>query len=289
MESTSLSRRLFASGVIAALPVSAFAASAHMTREELEALERYSGGRMGVFALDLSNNRTLSYRQNERFKLQSSFKGLLTAMVLHKVAVGSERLDSIVRYGIKDVVVASPVTEARVSSGKMTVGELCAATMATSDNTAANLLMRRLGGPGALTSYLRSIGDKVTQVNNYEGKHASQDPFPSDSTTPAAILKTLREILLGSILPPQGEKQWRSWMESNQHGLSRLRNAFPSDWQSGDRTGTSDGICNDYAYAFRPGRRPLLIAAYFSCPGMDLMAQEAVLRDIGKIIVAWQR
>ncbi|QXQ08371.1 class A beta-lactamase [Sphingosinicellaceae bacterium] len=252
-------------------------------------LERLHGGRLGVYAIDLSSGHFVAHRAGERFKLQSSFKGLLTAMMLHQVATGRDRLDAPVRYSPADLLNASPVTTEHVAAGTMTVGELCAATMATSDNAAANLLMRRMGGPLAVTAYLRSIGDRTTRVDNYEGPQLATAPFPADTTTPAAVTSTIRRILAGPILPEPERRQWEAWMASNKVGRSRLRAAFPAKWESGDRTGTGDGICNDYAFARRPGRSLLLIAAYYAAPAMELAAQEAVIREVGRIIVDWQR
>ncbi|OXH83656.1 class A beta-lactamase, partial [Burkholderia multivorans] len=61
----------------------------------------------------------------------------------------------------------SPVTERHVDTG-MTVAELCAATIQYSDNTAANELMKRIGGPAAVTAYARSIGDDTFRLDRWE-------------------------------------------------------------------------------------------------------------------------
>lgn len=253
----------------------------------LAALERRRGGRLGVFALDLQNGQTLGHRTDERFKLMSSFKGLLTAAVLHDVASGREHLDAPVRYGAGDLLDASPVTQANLARGAMSVGDLCAATMIRSDNAAANLLMRRIGGPARVTAFVRALGDPVTRIDNYEG-HLTDHPLPADSTTPRAIVGAVRVILFGPTLPAGARAQWRAWMMGNVVGRTRLRAAFPADWSAGDRTGTGDGICNDYAFADRPGRAPLLLSVYHAAPGLELPAQEAVLREASRIIVEWQ-
>jgi beta-lactamase class A len=77
-------------------------------------------------------------------------------------------------------------------------------------------------------------------------------------------------------------------MAGNEVGRSRLRAAFPTDWTAGDRTRTGNGYCNDYAFVRRPGKPPLVMSAYFEAPGMTLAKQEAVLRQVGAIILAWQ-
>ncbi|GAB2734696.1 hypothetical protein GCM10027019_12570 [Melaminivora jejuensis] len=49
-------------------------------------------------------------------------------------------------FGRGDLVEYSPRTEPHADREGMTVAELCEATMVLSDNTAANLLLRRQGG-----------------------------------------------------------------------------------------------------------------------------------------------
>ena len=256
--------------------------------EGIATLERQHGGTLGVFALDLHTHRTLAYRADQRFKLQSTFKGLLAALVLADVSRGTERLDAIVKFSKADLLPASPVTEAAVERGELTVRELCEAIMYRSDNAAANLLMRRCGGSQRLTAFVRSLGDKETRVDHYEG-HLEGNPPADDTTTPRAIVHTARRLLLGATLPPDARAQLEAWMAGNVVGRSRLRAAFPPEWHAGDRTGTGDGICNDYAFARRPAKAPLIVSAYYAAPGADLADQEAVLRAVGRAVVQWQR
>jgi len=254
----------------------------------IAAIEGRHGGRLGVFAVDLHTGRTLAHRADQRFKLHSTFKGLLAALVLADVARGAERLDAPVRFGRADLLPASPVTEAAVDRGVLTVAELCVAITARSDNAAANLLMARRGGPARLTRFLRSLGDHTTRVDSYEGQMAGR-PADHDTTSPRAVVATLRRLLLGPALPPSARATLEHWLRGNEVGRNRLRAAFPPDWIAGDRTGTADGACNDYAFARRPGRAPLLVSAYHAAPGMALTDQEAVIRAVGQAVVAWQR
>ena len=253
--------------------------------EVIAAIERRHGGRLGIHAQD--TGRTLAYRADERFKLYSTFKALLAGLVLADVAAGRERLDAPLRFTAADVISASPVTSAHVAEGVLSVRELCAAMMARSDNTAANLLMRRRGGPASLTRFIRGLGDEVTRVDSYEGALTGR-PATFDSTTPRAMTSSTRTLLLGSALPEAERAQWERWMMGNEVGSARLRAAFPPGWTVGDRTGTGDGFCNDVAFARRPGRAPLLVSVYYDAPGMALPAQEAVLREVGQAVVAWQ-
>ena len=159
--------------------------------------------------------------------------------------------------------------------------------MFRSDNAAANLLMARRGGPVRLTRFMKAIGDHETRVDSYEGQVEGR-PLEFDTTTPHEIVKTLRTLLLGSVISAAGRNQLEAWLAGNLIGSSRLRAAFPREWRAGDRTGTGDGYCNDLAFARRPGAAPLLVAAYYQAGGMELNRQEEVVRAVGRLVVDWQ-
>ncbi|MFP3747731.1 serine hydrolase, partial [Achromobacter sp. SIMBA_011] len=86
-----------------------------------------------------------------------------------------------------DLVNSSPVSGRHVDTG-MTVAQLCEAAIQYSDNTAANLAMKLIGGPAAVTAYARSIGDDTFRLDRWET--APNTALPGDlrdTTTPAAM------------------------------------------------------------------------------------------------------
>jgi beta-lactamase class A len=119
----------------------------HMDDPDLAALERRAGGRLGVHALDAGTGTTVSYRAGERFLMASTAKLLLAAAVLDRAATEPTLLQRLVRYGPEALLDYAPVTAENVTNG-MTVADLCGAALTVSDNTAANLLIDLLGGPG---------------------------------------------------------------------------------------------------------------------------------------------
>lgn len=281
----SLTRRGLAVGALALLgqAPSAFAA---VPRDPIAAIERRHGGRLGVFVVDTGSGRTLAHRADERFLLCSTFKGVLAAMVLARIDAGHEQAGSLMRYGARDLLPHSPVTAAHVAQGALPVDVLCAAIVLFSDNGAANLLLRRVGGPSALTAYARGLEDGVTRFDRYE-LAAGERSGVLDTTTPRAIVGTARTLLLGNALQAGSRARLEGWMRESRTGAARLRAAFPPNWAVADKTGTGDGSCNDYAIARRAGRAPLVMAAYHDAPGMEFGAQEAVLREVGAVVVEW--
>lgn len=280
-----LTRRSAAVG-LACLLGGGTSAAAAVAGTDVGAIEARHGGRLGVFALDTGSGRTLAHRADERFLMCSTFKGPLGAMVLSRLDAGTDSIHDVLPYGAKDLVIASPVTRVYAKYGGLTIGTLCAAMLQESDNTAANLLLAHVGGPAALTAYVRSKGDTVTRFDRYE-PDVGKPSGTRDTTTPHAITTLARTLVLGNALSPDARDLLERWMAANVVGRRRLRASFPAGWDAADRTGSDDGQCDDYAVARPPGRAPLVMAAYYDAPGMAVEVQEAVLREVGTAIVRW--
>jgi beta-lactamase class A len=298
METPMIDRRLML-GALAALPALAAqrpagAASAVRLTSDISrgiiALEARSGGRLGVAVLDTQTGATFDHRGDERFAMCSTFKALVAGLVLARVDQGKERLDRRVTYGKAVLVSHSPVTEKHVGDG-MTIGALCEATMTVSDNAAANLLLDTFGGPPAVTAFVRTLGDKVTRLDRREPELNVVGPGdPRDTTSPRAMLGTLRALTLGSALSPASRQQMTAWLVANQTGDKRLRAGLPAGWKVGDKTGSWGdgrvGTTNDIAVIWPPGRAPLLITAYLNRSTVNDDARNAVIAEVARIIVA---
>lgn len=256
--------------------------------KDIAALESRHGGRLGVAVLDTATGEEYTHRAGERFAMCSTHKLLLVAAVLSRVDAGSETLDRRVAYGKNDLLEYAPVTRRRLGEGAMTVGDLAAAAMEYSDNTAANLLMASIGGPAGLTRYLRSIDDHVTRMDRNEPSLNSNLPGDMrDTTTPAAMVATMRKLLLGDALSATSRQRLLDWMAGNTTGDDKLRAGFGPAWKIGDKTGSgSRGANNDIAIAWPPGRSPLLVAVYYSGSVGSRERQSAVIAEVGRIVAA---
>jgi beta-lactamase class A len=256
-------------------------------RRRLAAVEARLGGRVGVLASEPDSPRRLAHRADERFALCSTFKAALAAMALRRCDEGALSPDARVAYGAADLLAYAPVTRARLADGAMTVRELCAAAVEVSDNTAANLLLARLGGPPAFTAFLRAIGDPATRLDRDEPALNTNLPGdPRDTTTPAAMARTLATLLLSSrVLGAASRAQLAGWMVSSPTGRRRLRAGMPTAWRVGDKTGTGErGACNDVAVVWRAGRAPLVVACYVDAPGATDAAREAAHAEVGRVV-----
>lgn len=235
-------------------------------------LEAQLPGRLGVFALDTGSRATVGYRADERFLMCSTAKVLTVAAVLQR----PELLSQVVHYEQSDVLEWAPVTSQHVEAG-MTVGALCEAAITVSDNTAANLLVRLIGGPPAVTAFARSLGDPVTRVDRIEPDLNVTAPGDlRDTSTPAQMVRDLGALALGNRLQPGARDRFTALLKANTTGGQAIRAGLPPRWIVGDKTGSgAQGECNDVAVAWPPGRAPLVVAIYISPDDPKLPAEGA--------------
>jgi beta-lactamase class A len=251
------------------------------------AIEKDTGGRLGVAGIDTGTGRSFGHRARERFAMCSTFKVLAASALLARVDRGKAHLDRRIRFAASDVINNSPLTKDHIGDG-MTLAELCAAALDYSDNAAANLLLATLGGPHAVTAFARSLGDHVTRLDRNEPSLNEATPGdPRDTTTPAAIAGDLQKLLLGTALTPASRKRLASWLIANKTGDARLRAGLPRGWRVGDKTGSGDhGTANDIAIAWPPGRKPIVVAVYLTETAIPPDRQNAAIAEVARAVSA---
>lgn len=249
-------------------------------------LEKQYGGWLGVAVLDTATGERMAYRADERFPMCSTFKLLIVGALLHNVDKGSERLDRWVPFQASDLLEYAPVSKARVGKGGMTMSDLCAAAIEYGDNTAANLILKTVGGPDGATRYVRSVGDGVTRIDRFEPDANTCIPGdPRDTTTPAAMLADLKALVLGDALSANARTQLLGWLNGCKTAARRIPAGLPAGWISGDKTGSgANGTANDVAIIQRPNKAPLLVAAYSTGVTAKPADRDPLLADVGRIV-----
>lgn len=247
-------------------------------------LEDRAGARLGVHAVDTGSGRQVSFRADERFAYASTVKALAVAALLEQSS--TSELDRTVGYTAADLVTYSPVTQPRAGAG-MTLRELAAAALRYSDNTAANLLLRELGGPAGLDAALRRLGDDIIQVERNETELNEAVPGdPRDTSTPRAMATTLRLVAVDDALSAQDRDLLTGWMRANTTGAELIRAGVPADWQVADKTGSGGyGTRNDIAVLWPPGRAPLVLAVMTTHDSKDARSNDALVAAATRLVV----
>jgi beta-lactamase class A len=235
------------------------------------AIEADSGGRLGVTVLDTGLGESAGHRTDERFPMCSTFKVLAAAAILSRIDTGKEQLTRRIDVEQKDILAYAPVTNQHVGRD-MSIAELCEAMVTLSDNSAANLLLKSLGGPSAITDFARSLGDEVTRLDRIEPDLNEAVPSdPRDTTTPAAMAKNLKVLSTDTRLSGSSRDQLIGWLVGCKTGETKIRAGLPKSWRVGDKTGAGGhGSSNDVAVIWPNGRRPVIVASYLTeAEGLD--------------------
>ena len=271
--------------LLAAAPgLAAWPALADATPPLLVDYERQTGGRIGLYARNLRTGRRLSWRADERFVMCSTFKASLAALVLERIDGGRDSPDVMIPYGAANLFEYAPVAKENLAKGALSVEAMCAGAVEYSDNTCANLLLARVGGPAALTSFWRSIGDPATRLDHNEPVLNRSPPGdPHDTTTPAAMAGNLVRLVLGDVLSPASRQRLTGWMLACKTGDNRLRGGLPKSWTIADKTGNNGkDAAGDIAVVWpRPGEA-VLVCVYTQGGAPTPERLTAVFGDIGR-------
>lgn len=233
-------------------------------------------GVLGVGFANLESGQRYLFNGPRRFPMQSVFKLPLAAAVLAEVDAGRLRLDE--RIVLLEEHLSpgfSPIAAAWPSRRDYTVGELLEAAVVESDNTAADVLMKRIGGPGVVTAWLASHDLGEVRVDRYERElqpeaygmpsfrpawrdvsawsaaRAGVPPEdrlramraymadPRDTATPRGMLDLLQMLDREELLSPAFTQLLLEMMGRTKRGDDRIRAGLPKDAFLAHRPGTS--------------------------------------------------
>ena len=116
--------------------------------------------------------------------MASTFKAPLAAAILQGAERGLWSMADPLSFGREDLVAYAPVIEAHLEAGHLSLDSLCGAIVEVSDNAAANLLLAKIGGPLALTTFFRNSGDTISRLDRIE----------PDSLSPREALEALYRL-----------------------------------------------------------------------------------------------
>lgn len=261
-----------------------FLSTASTLNDSVYSIEQRTLGRIGVSVLD-STDQQWHYKGNERFPMMSTFKTLACAKMLQDSDRDILDISTMAPVKSDELIAWSPITTNMVGSS-ITIENACEATMKTSDNTAANIVLQHIGGPLGVTEFLRLTGDEVTQLDRFEPElNQAKADDPRDTTTPNAMNKTLRHILFEDVLAQNSKKQLKEWMQGNTVSDSLLRSVLPQGWSIADRSGAgANGSRGITAAIWTDEREPLIISIYLTQTNLSMPERNQVINEIGKAI-----
>ncbi len=212
----------------------------------------------------------------------------LAAATLLRIQSGDEEPGRRIAITRADMVSHAPVTEPAIGSD-LTVDQLMQAVVEVSDNPAANLLLKALGGLGAMQAFYRAIGDMSTRVDRFEPEMNRLDG-DKDTIQPTQSRVNLYRLFVDPATPlsTASKEKLLGWMFTSPTGRGRIKAGAPADWRVAHKTGTGGfGPTNDIGLLYPPTGSPIMLAVYYHGVRASSDAEnEAVIADATRMTLA---
>jgi len=265
--------------------------------DRLNALVKDKKLQVGVAVLDMKTGELTEINGRENFPLQSVFKFHIAAKVLDEVDQGKLHLDQQVAIRSSEIL-ENTWSPLRDEHGKkdlsMRLDSLIYYMVSVSDNNACDILLRRVGGPGAVNDYIRSLGISGTRIEvNEEEMHQDWETQFRNVATPVSVVEILKKFYQREFLPGNMHDFLWAQMAYSSTGKKRLKAGVPADATVAHKTGTSgrnaEGLSaatNDAGIILLPDGHTYIIAVFVTESQESDEVNEKIIADIAKVITA---
>ena len=237
---------LFLLSLVAAQPALAMPAPQRAALEQqLATMVAGRSGDYGIAALDLSNGAIISINGDRPFPMASTVKLAIAAAYLAQVDHG--------RRSLSDRI------------GSTTADKLMARMLIHSDNGATDQLLRNLGGPATVQTWMAFNGLSGIRIDRTIAQLLRDRRDLSDirdSSTPHSMLALLRTVDSGKVLKPASRSYLLSLMARCMTGRNRIRALLPASTRVEHKTGTLDGLSDDVGFITLPDGRRIAVAIF---------------------------
>jgi beta-lactamase class A len=240
--------------------------------QQLSSMVADKSADVGIAALDLNNGQSISIKGDTPFPMASTVKVAIAALYLSQVDHGQKTLD--------DTINGQPV---RKLMGRMLI---------YSDNRAADVLFKDVGGPHAVQSWLHQNGINGVHVDRTIAQLLTdkRDLWDRrDSSTPMAMVDLLRRIYRGELIKPESRNYLLDLMARCETGKNRMKAMLPGIPVE-HKTGTLNGLADDVGFITMPDGHRIAVAI-FARGGTDrprTIAQAArAIYDGFKQVFSW--
>jgi beta-lactamase class A len=225
--------------------------------------------------------------------MQSVFKLPLAVTALHLVEVGKFSPDQTLRFLPGDRILPhthSPLQD-KYPEGNVDVPlrELLQLEISESDNVAADIVLRTVGGPTFVNEYMRSLGVQGFHLQDDEQGLARDEAVQYRNWfEPAGAVQLLRRISDDSPLTAEHTRMLLQWMQDASSGAGRIKGKLPAGTTVMHKTGSSgtrDGVAvatNDIGLITLPDGRRLAIAVFVTDSKADDDMRDAVIAQIAR-------
>jgi beta-lactamase class A len=260
-------------------------------KTQVQQITSVTKGPVGAAAMIVETSQTVSFNGTEHYPMQSVYKLPIAMAVLNRIDNNKLTFDDKIKIDPKDYVSRREFNIATKypKGAELSIRELLHYMISESDGTACDALMRYLGGPEAVTKYLRDLGVKDIVLATYEfDMYADASVSFKNWSTPEAMVQVLKLLQVGKVLSDERRDILLSLMINSRPGQERLKGMLPPGTTVAHKTGTSgtnNGVTtatNDVGLITLPNGQHLAVAVFVSTTSADLKTRESVIAKIAR-------
>ena len=260
-------------------------------RQQIRAIAREAHGKVSVACSVSGSALNCDLNPNARPPMQSVFKLPLALTVLYQVEQKTFSLDQPVRFLRQDRIlphVYSPLQDQYPDAGlDVPLRELLRLSVSLSDNVAADILLRLVGGPKAVNEYIAALRVSGFHLQDSEAVlHHEVSAQYRNWFEPAGAVQ-FRRISNNSPLTSEHTDLLLGWMTPAVR-TKRLEGDLPAGTRVAHKSGTSDvddGVAhatNDIGLIPLPDGRRIAIAVFVTDSTADESTREQVIARIAR-------
>lgn len=251
-----------------------------------------SDGRIGVAAWDLATGEQIAVLGDQLFPMASTSKIAVAAKYLEMVERGQYSLTT-------EFPLLIPVRSAKFSSAaapvrngnSMAAIDLIEIMITRSSNPATDALLKAVGGPQAVTDWMRrqgisdfSIDRDIATLVRDDGEY---DPAnwidPRDAASPKAMVRLLAGLYRGEYLSDESRRVLLGAMSRTVTGKRRIVANMPGEARVSHKTGSLNNTSSDIGLIESPDGRAIAVAIYVTGQGTR-RAREARIASIARAL-----
>jgi len=262
-------------------------------RSRIDELAKPVKGIVGVSILNLETGDTLSCNGKARLVLHSVMKFPIALTVLHLVDSGVFTLNQPIHINKRDLF-KSPYSPLQQKYPKgdldISVSELLSYMVSLSDNSACDILLKKIGGAKVVQDYMLHIGIRGIAIRASEADMASMWELQyTNWCKPVEMTELLSRFYQDKILPKAlTDTLYKKLLETST-GPKRLKGLLPAGTEVAHKTGTSptnaEGLSpatNDVGIITLPNGKHLIISVFVCNSTSDEATREGVIAEIAK-------
>lgn len=258
-------------------------------------------GEVGIAVVDTGRQKEFRLNQDKPFPMQSVCKLPLAVAILRLADAGKLTVKDKITVRRSDLVALhSPIKDSiRGKKSDFSIANLITRAVCDSDNTACDVLIRRAGGPAAVTAILKEAGIEGVRIDRPEGTLQPESlqikkflSDPRDTATPQGMVDLLEKLYGGTLLSKHSRALILEDLFNCKTGPRRIKAGLPEGWRLAHKTGTGQDVhgqntaTNDVGIIAGPKGETIYIAIFTKGSRAKIEAREAAMAKVAARAVA---